>query len=858
MVFHETTITSGLTPNNIDKLTDFEIVSFKPGKYMICKVNQIGKIIYFTHYPRTNMEQYIFMEILNNSPIWIMKWDAIFNNYPANYNGIHNYGFTIKIKIDPEKSLINDYINSSIAINSIITDTFEKLPVFDKTDFSSKSFVVYEKTIDTPNDFKINLYEYQKKSLNKMIKMEKGDTNFKVKYTLPLKIFDEEILYDPISNRRITEDKYIDINIRGGVLSDEMGLGKTITSIALIYSNPAPNDHPAVKFSEDYQMNKLFTKATLILCPSHLTKQWEGEVLKCNPKFKVLLIVTKKDMDKIKVTDIQNADIIITSHQFLMNFAYYPKLHYKHITASTYNATDRKNVLKNVLTGLMKDEVKLLALETPVFEFFFFQRIIIDEGHEIFGEMGSIAGVVARYMSEWVSSIDANYYWYVSGTPFINFKGIKNCSKFINLQLIETERQLTFDYSNTNVIRDQHTDLFNFLFKEYIWNNILSKICIRHRKIDVENQIKIPGFDEKLIWVKFTELERQLYEAKKINKVNSIYLQQLCCHPLVIESSKKIFGDVEVDLSLMQDKLIEYHKKNIDNAKAKLAGLDQKNQAYHMLKANFEKTLNESNYLFTILSQMKNKEIDENEKCAICLDPIDNPTLTACGHLFCYECLKICLNDKKKCPMCKTDLSGKEILTTSKKPELPVGTINPLIQKYGSKLGKTISIIRTLVTLPTSRIIVFSQWDDMLSLIGKTLSENGIGNCFVKGNVWSRNKAISKFKSGFNSDGDDNKVIMLSLKNAASGTNLTEATHILFIEPIDAPSEECKAIEGQAIGRACRVGQKNKITVMRILIENTIEEEIYRKSYDKDIVIEFKQDDKLIDDLVKKTSSLVV
>jgi SNF2 family DNA or RNA helicase len=99
---------------------------------------------------------------------------------------------------------------------------------------------------------------------------------------------------------------------------------------------------------------------------------------------------------------------------------------------------------------------------------------------------------------------------------------------------------------------------------------------------------------------------------------------------------------------------------------------------------------------------------------------------------------------------------------------------------------------------------------------------------------------------------------MLSLKNAASGTNLTEATHILFIEPINAPSDECKAIESQAIGRACRVGQKNKITVMRILIENTIEEEIYRKSYDKDIVIEFKQDDKLIDDLVKKTSSMVV
>ena len=45
---------------------------------------------------------------------------------------------------------------------------------------------------------------------------------------------------------------------------------------------------------------------------------------------------------------------------------------------------------------------------------------------------------------------------------------------------------------------------------------------------------------------------------------------------------------------------------------------------------------------------------------------------------------------------------------------------------------------------------------------------------------------------------------MLSLKNSASGTNLTEATHIFFVEPIDAPKEKCRAIEGQAIARACR------------------------------------------------------
>ena len=121
----------------------------------------------------------------------------------------------------------------------------------------------------------------------------------------------------------------------------------------------------------------------------------------------------------------------------------------------------------------------------------------------------------------------------------------------------------------------------------------------------------------------------------------------------------------------------------------------------------------------------------------------------------------------------------------------------------------------------------------MLSLISKTLSENGIANSTVKGNVWSRNSAINKFKSGKDISGDDNKVILLSLKNSASGTNLTEASHIFFIEPINASKEVCKAIEGQAIARACRIGQEQKITLYRLLVKDTVEEEIYKNMYNE-------------------------
>ena len=120
-------------------------------------------------------------------------------------------------------------------------------------------------------------------------------------------------------------------------------------------------------------------------------------------------------------------------------------------------------------------------------------------------------------------------------------------------------------------------------------------------------------------------------------------------------------------------------------------------------------------------------------------------------------------------------------------------------------------MIRKLSLDENSKIIVFSQWDNMLSLIGSSLAENGIDNTFIKGNVYARNNAISKFRLGVDSQGKKaNSNVMLSLENAASGTNLTEADYIFFVEPINKSKNEISAIEGQAIGRVCRIGQKIK------------------------------------------------
>jgi SNF2 family DNA or RNA helicase len=72
--------------------------------------------------------------------------------------------------------------------------------------------------------------------------------------------------------------------------------------------------------------------------------------------------------------------------------------------------------------------------------------------------------------------------------------------------------------------------------------------------------------------------------------------------------------------------------------------------------------------------------------------------------------------------------------------------------------------------------IIFHQFNDTLNTVSDILYENGIDNVFVEGNVHNRTRAIKSFR-----EEDDIKVIMLSLRNAASGTNLVEATHIVLM-----------------------------------------------------------------------------
>lgn len=67
------------------------------------------------------------------------------------------------------------------------------------------------------------------------------------------------------------------------------------------------------------------------------------------------------------------------------------------------------------------------------------------------------------------------------------------------------------------------------------------------------------------------------------------------------------------------------------------------------------------------------------------------------------------------------------------------------------------------------------------------------------------------------------RVLCLPVGLGANGLNLTEASHVLLLEPSINP-----AAEAQAIGRVFRIGQEKETFIHRFIVRDTVEERVLK------------------------------
>ncbi|WP_206317131.1 DEAD/DEAH box helicase [Streptomyces composti] len=144
------------------------------------------------------------------------------------------------------------------------------------------------------------------------------------------------------------------------------------------------------------------------------------------------------------------------------------------------------------------------------------------------------------------------------------------------------------------------------------------------------------------------------------------------------------------------------------------------------------------------------------------------------------------------------------------------GTGADRLAARSGKLALLDELLDTLLAEDGSAL-VFTQYVGMARLITAHLAERAVPVELLHGGtpVPERERRVDRFQSGAT------PVLVLSLKAAGTGLNLTRAGHVIHFDRWWNP-----AVEEQATDRAYRIGQTQPVQVHRLITEGTVEDRI--------------------------------
>jgi SNF2 family DNA or RNA helicase len=114
------------------------------------------------------------------------------------------------------------------------------------------------------------------------------------------------------------------------------------------------------------------------------------------------------------------------------------------------------------------------------------------------------------------------------------------------------------------------------------------------------------------------------------------------------------------------------------------------------------------------------------------------------------------------------------------------------------------------------KVLIFSQFVKHLTIIREVLEREEICYAYLDGATKNRQAEVEAFQQK-----EEVKVFLISLKAGGVGLNLTKAEYVFLLDPWWNP-----AVEAQAIDRAHRIGQENKVIIYKFISKDTVEEKI--------------------------------
>ncbi|KAI9084982.1 hypothetical protein K1719_032974 [Acacia pycnantha] len=693
----------------------------------------------------------------------------------------------------------------------------------------------------------------------------------------------------------------------GGILADDQGLGKTISMIALIqmqkslqsksktdemYYHKAEalnldedddNDKGNVTVGQSKKNEEIgdikpsksvrssSTKVrgrkrpaagTLVVCPASVLRQWARELEdKVGDEAKLSVLFYhggNRTKDPVELADY---DVVLTTYSIVT--AEVPKQplveedeidgknEEKFGSSSEFAFGNKRKKTYNESKKLKKGKKGIGSsfdcASGPLAQVAWF-RVILDEAQVIKNHRTQVARACC--------SLRAKRRWCLSGTPIQNT--IDDLYSYFRFLKYDPYAEYKSFYNTIKVPISKNTIQG---YKKL--QAVLRAIMLRRTKgtlIDGEPIVNLPPKTIQLHKVDFSIEERAFYtklEADtrtqfkayaaagtvKQNYANILSmilrLRQACDHPfLVKDNCSDVVGGISVEMAKMLPR---------------------------------EMLINLFNCLETSFAI-----------CGVCSDPPENPVVTMCGHVFCYQCVSEYLTGYDNiCPAveCNEKIGDDVVFSKSTLRSGISGALGDassasyqhvdfsVLQQRNycsSKIKAVLEILQSYCKVknpgsdglsssgcsrnsspetsddedffsevrPTKytgkysecstegpvKAIVFSQWNSMLDLVERALEEFSITYRRLDGTMTL--VARDNAVEDFNTD-PEVIVMLMSLKAGNLGLNMAAACHVILLDLWWNPTTE-----DQAVDRAHRIGQIRPVTVTRLTIKDTVEDRI--------------------------------
>jgi superfamily II DNA or RNA helicase len=188
-----------------------------------------------------------------------------------------------------------------------------------------------------------------------------------------------------------------------------------------------------------------------------------------------------------------------------------------------------------------------------------------------------------------------------------------------------------------------------------------------------------------------------------------------------------------------------------------------------------------------------------------------------------YEAIRLSMHAKVQAAIAQKGLARSGIIILDALLKMRQACCDPRLLKLktvakskagSAKLDRLMEML-SIMFAEGRRVLLFSQFTEMLALIQARLEEDGVDYVKLTGETKDRATPVKKFQGG------EVPLFLISLKAGGVGLNLTAADTVIHYDPWWNP-----AVEDQATDRAHRIGQTKKVFVHRLVTLGTIEEKM--------------------------------